>query len=73
MKKMDVDEWISMMPDDFVRLFGSVGFMTSLRELRNSEFQMPGKYDGAMSEECKALCRSNYELVTKLIARIGCE
>ncbi len=69
---MNNDEWVAAMPEDFRSLFGGIHFTSVLRELRNREFQMQGRYDGAMSEDCKALCRKNQQLIEMLLAAVSC-
>lgn len=44
-------------------------FRRFVEEQLAKSFQMIGKYDGAMSEECKQLCRQEHEAIGMLL---GC-
>lgn len=46
---------------------GNVGLQNVIREFRHRAFQMQGAYDGAMSEDCKALYAAEYEILSRLL------
>ena len=48
----------------------SVPVMNSLRTHRNQYFQMQGAYDGAMGDECKELCRQQFNAIDSLIREL---
>lgn len=62
--------WLALMPADVRGALSTVTAMSKLRELRSGYFQQIGRYDGAMSEECKASCRRDYDAVDALIKQL---
>ena len=48
----------------------SVPVMNSLRTHRNQYFQIQGAYDGAMGDECKELCRQQFNAIDSLIREL---
>ena len=55
-----IGEWMAEAPTELREALSSVPLLNSLRQHRNSLFQLPGMYDGAMSEACRARMRSQY-------------
>lgn len=66
-RKLSVGEWVEAAPPGIAEELRSVTVMNFLRSHCNFRFQMLGRYDGAMSEECKALCRKAYEAIDQLV------
>lgn len=60
---METKQWLAQCPPDLLAFFKSVPFLNSLRSFRMSTFQMAGKYDGAMSQECVDLFRREYAAI----------
>lgn len=52
--------------DDVYEVLGGIKGREFLQDDRHRAFQMQGKYDGAMSEECKQLFRRQQEAVERL-------
>ena len=63
-------EWLESQLASVKRILGTIDGINFLAAKRNTAFQMPGAYDGAMSEECKRLCREEYEIAGALLAEL---
>lgn len=62
-----VGAWIESAPDAVKEYFGgSIMVLNFWRDERNRNFQQPGRYDGAMDEECKALNRRQYAICDEI-------
>lgn len=68
MCEMDTRLWIRAAPP-LVRewLNSSIVVRNFLRERHRESFQMLGRYDGAMSEQCKNEFRKEYRILTAII------
>lgn len=64
-----LESWLADAPPEFVVWLGGVAVGRFLAHEVRVNFQMPGAYDGAMSEECKAICRKNETVARCLIGR----
>lgn len=54
-------------PGHFQDWLRSVPVGNFIRDRQREAFQMQGRYDGAMSEECKALFVAEYKMLTDLL------
>lgn len=62
-----ISEWVRNAPPAILSALQSVPVKNLLKEQRNRRFQMVGAYDGAMSDECKATFRIDYESLDEFI------
>lgn len=67
---MTAKEWFDIAPEGIKSWMNNVTFLTFLREEMNARFQMPGRYDGAMSDACKASFREQCKQLGELLAAI---
>lgn len=67
---MTVKEWFDNAPDGLKSWMRNVTFLRFLREQHIAMFQMPGRYDGAMSEQCKESFREQYNQLGGLLETI---
>lgn len=66
--RSQVREWLACAPDEVKRMFaGSINVLNFWRDERNRNFQMVGAYDGSISDECRALCREDFEVCNTII------
>lgn len=68
-----VAEWIRVAPESVKAWLTSVPALNFLRLERNACFQLARRYDGAMSDECKAAFQGQYEAVNEILAALGDE
>ncbi len=69
-REQTIKEWVWSAPPEILSALASVPLMNSLREHRNRMFQMQGAYDGAMSEDCKNLFKSDYRAMAEFVSAI---
>lgn len=65
--RRDVKAWMSAAPFEVQEFMRTVHVTNFLHERRKEAFQMQGRYDGAMSAECKAHFAEEHKLLTDLI------
>ena len=63
-----VTAWAESAPPEVRSWLAGITVRNFLRLNRNIKFQMQGQYDGAMSEECKATCKADYEIADALLS-----
>jgi hypothetical protein len=60
-------DWATAAPPEVREWLGSISVRNFLRLSRQVSFQMPGRYDGAMSEESKQTFRNNSAVADGLL------
>lgn len=65
--KERLNDWLLGAPVELLEWFSAVEVRRFLREERQRNFQMVGKYDGAMSEACKKICRDYADIADVLL------
>ena len=68
---MSIPEWVDCAPLDVKKWLTSVPVLNFIRAERNQLFQMTGRYDGAMSSECKEAFQKQYLAVNGILAALG--
>lgn len=63
--------WMRSAPFEVQEFMRSVHMTNFLHERRKEAFQMQGRYDGAMSAECKARFANEHKLLTELIEELS--
>lgn len=66
MAETEIREWLESAPSAARLWLRSTAMGRFVREERRKSFNAPGRYDGAMSEACKALCVAEYETLTEI-------
>lgn len=64
---MSVAEWVAQAPEDIKRVLSNPIVLGFLYGHRNVLFQLPGTYDGAMSEPCKDVFRRDEKALGELL------
>ncbi len=66
-RQMTTKEWLDAAPQEAVEWLNSIDTIRFLHDQRNKAFQMPGMYDGAMSQACKELSQSQAHWIGEVI------
>ncbi len=61
-----VVSWLNSAPEQARNWLRGIAHTRCVADQLNFSFQAPGKYDGAMSEECKQLFREKYAFLKVL-------
>lgn len=69
--RCDVKAWMRAAPFEVQEFMGSVHVTNFLDKRRQEAFQMQGRYDGAMSAECKARFAAEHKMLTDLIEELS--
>ena len=70
-KSSPIHEWLESAPSEIKEFLASPVAFKFLVDQRNISFQMPGAYDGSMSEECKALFRNQHTALSQLVDAVN--
>lgn len=64
---MSITEWVASAPPEIMEVFQSVDFRNKLRRWRSERFQMIGKYDGSISDECRQSFQRDYDALSEFL------
>lgn len=62
----NIAEWVAAAPSSVRQWLDGITVRNFIAKERRQSFNMPGKYDGAMSDECKRLMLTKYGALTEL-------
>lgn len=64
---MTITEWVASAPQEILGVFQSVDVRNELRRWRGRRFQMIGKYDGSISDECRQSFQRDYDALSEFL------